>query len=135
MSTLFGIPGVTSTVGLQQLAGVSSSSAASSTTAVGGDKLKLARLDPRHFTAGGGTAELGQEKPLSFEDSLLKAMDGVNAMQNQSSSAIEQSLIDPDSIDAHDVTIAMAKANMSLNITRTVLERIVGAWKDIINTR
>ncbi len=131
MSTLFGIPSVTSTIGIQAVAGGSLTGA----TPVGGDKLKLARLDPRHFTTGGGTGELAAEKTASFEDALLKAMDGVNAMQNQSSDAIEQSLIDPDSIDAHDVTIAMAKANMSLNITRTVLERIVGAWKDIINTR
>jgi len=48
---------------------------------------------------------------------------------------MEAMLIDPDSVDAHDVTIAMAKANMSLNITRTVLDRVVRAWKDIINTR
>ena len=34
-------------------------------------------------------------------------------------------LVDPDSVDAHDVTIAMAKANLSLNITRTVLDRVV----------
>jgi flagellar hook-basal body complex protein FliE len=48
---------------------------------------------------------------------------------------MEAMLVDPDSVDAHDVTIAMAKANMSLNITRTVLDRVVRGWKDIINTR
>jgi len=44
-------------------------------------------------------------------------------------------LVDPESIEAHEVTIAMSKASMSLNITRTVLDRVVRAWKDLINTR
>ncbi|TFG82999.1 MAG: flagellar hook-basal body complex protein FliE [Spirochaetales bacterium] len=70
-----------------------------------------------------------------FEDAMLKALDGVNTDQLDASGAIETFLINPDSIEAHDVTIAMAKANLSLNITRTVLDRVVRAWRDLINTR
>jgi flagellar hook-basal body complex protein FliE len=131
MSTLFGIPSVSSTIGIQSVAGGSLTGA----TPVGGDRLKLSRLDPRHFAAGGGNPALGAEKAASFEDAMLKAMDGVNATQMESSSLMEAMLVDPDSVDAHDVTISMAKANMSLNITRTVLDRVVRGWKDIINTR
>jgi len=130
MSTLFGIPNVASAIGVQSVAGSMTGQAP-----VGGDRLRLSRLDPRHFATGGGTPALGQERPASFEDAMLKAMDGVNAAQAESSNAMEAMLTDPDSVDAHDVTIAMAKANMSLNITRTVLDRVVRAWKDIINTR
>jgi flagellar hook-basal body complex protein FliE len=131
MSNLFGIPSVTSAIGVQSVPGGSLTGA----TPVGGDRLRLSRTDPRHFATGGGMPALGKDKAPSFEDAMLKAMDGVNASQLESSQAIEQSLVDPDSIDAHDVTIAMAKANMSLNITRTVLDRVVRAWKDILNTR
>lgn len=131
MSTLFGIPSLSSTIGVQAVAGGRLTGA----TPVGGDKLKLARTDQRHFAAGGGTPALGAEKAPSFEDAMLKALDGVDAMQAGSADAIQKSLVDPDSIDAHDVTLAMAKANMSLNITRTVLDRVVRAWKDVINTR
>lgn len=131
MSSLFGIPGVSSQIGVQATAG----GALTGATPVGGDRLKLSRLDPRHFATGGGTPALGDEGKAGFEDAMLKAMDGVNAMQMDSSSAMEAMLTDPDSIDAHDVTIAMAKANMSLNITRTIMDRVVRAWKDIINTR
>jgi flagellar hook-basal body complex protein FliE len=38
-------------------------------------------------------------------------------------------------VDAHEVTLAMSRANMSLNIARTVLDRVVRAWRDLINTR
>ena len=104
-----------------------------------GDLVKLARTNPMHYTASGavGSPVGAEEGPggTSFEDAMLKAMDGVNAMQIDSANAEEAMLINPDSIDAHDVTIAMAKANMSLDITRTVLSRVVTAWKDIINTR
>ncbi len=131
MSTLFGIPGVSSSIGVQSVPGASLTGA----TPVGGDRLKLSRLDPRHFATGGGTPAIGAEKAASFEDAMLKAMDGVNAIQTDSSNAMQAMLTDPDSVDAHDVTIAMAKADLSLNITRTVLDRVVRAWKDIINTR
>jgi len=72
---------------------------------------------------------------LSFEDALLEAMDGVNAYQAKSEGLIQQMIVDPDSVDAQDVTIAMAEANLSLNLAKTILSRVVTAWKDVINTR
>lgn len=146
MSTLFGIPapgaGSGSAVGIQAVPGGLMTGASpvrgsvdAGGNAIGGGPLSLQRIDPRHFAAGGGTAQVDAAGKASFEQAMLQAMDGVNRMQIDSTKAVEQMLVDPDSIDAHDVTIAMAKANMSLNITRTVLDRVVRAWKDIINTR
>ncbi len=100
-----------------------------------GDRVGLLRTDAMHFDQSGLLSPLGEEEAPSFEDAMLQAMNGVNDDQLASSNAIERMLVDPDSIEAHDVTIAMAKANMSLNITRTVLDRVVRAWKDLINTR
>jgi flagellar hook-basal body complex protein FliE len=70
-----------------------------------------------------------------FEDTMLKALDRVSADQNFSGSLIQAAITDPGSVDTHDITIAQAKANMSLNITRTVLNRMVQGWKDLINAR
>ncbi len=100
-----------------------------------GDLIGMARTDGLHFTASGGLDGLGSEKTPSFEDAMLKAMEGVNSQQNDVDGLFEQMVVAPDSVDAHEVTIAMAKANMSLNIARTVLDRIVRGWKDVINTR
>ena len=52
----------------------------------------------------------------------------VNRMQ-------EKLITDPDSLDIHDVTIAMAKARMSLNLAQTVIDRIVQGWSEITTTR
>jgi flagellar hook-basal body complex protein FliE len=102
---------------------------------VTGDLVKLAQTNAMHFDANGLLGETDDTGSLSFEDELIKAMDGVNADQQASSALSQKMITDPDSVDAHDVTIAMAKANLSLNIAKTVLSRIVTAWKDVINTR
>jgi flagellar hook-basal body complex protein FliE len=70
-----------------------------------------------------------------FEDTMLKALDMVSAQQQAPGNLIQAAIVDPASVDPHDITIAQAKAGMSLNITRTVLSRMVQGWKDIINTR
>jgi flagellar hook-basal body complex protein FliE len=116
----------------------------------------LARTDAMHYTAAGLRDESGTDstdgiaaallpagvgaqssatKAPSFEQALLKAMDGVNSSQNKSDDLLQRVVADPDSVDAQDVTIAMAEANMSLNLAKTVMSRVVTAWKDIINTR
>lgn len=100
-----------------------------------GDSIKLLGTDPRHFSSDGILGVDEAESAPTFEDAMLEALNGVNDEQNESSNAIEMMLTDPDSIDAHEVTLAMAKANMSLNITRTILDRVVRAWRDLINTR
>ncbi len=84
--------------------------------------------------AGIGKAAAGS-KGSSFESALLKAIDGVSASQTKSDSLLQQVVANPDSVDAQDVTIAMAEANMSLNLAKTIMSRIVTAWKDVINTR
>jgi flagellar hook-basal body complex protein FliE len=71
----------------------------------------------------------------TFEDAMLQALDKVSAQQQAPGDLMQAALTDPGSVDAHDITIAQAKAAMSLNITRTVLNRVVQGWKDIINTR
>ncbi len=85
----------------------------------------------------GSAAALGKGvKPAStFEEALLKAIDGVSASQTKSDNLLQQVVANPNSVDAQDVTIAMAEANMSLNLAKTILSRVVTAWKDVINTR
>ena len=37
-------------------------------------------------------------------------------------------MIDPDSVDVHDVTIAMAEANLSLKLAQSVIDRVIRSW-------
>ena len=70
-----------------------------------------------------------------FEAYLLDALNSVNGAQLKSSGIAEQLIIDPDSVDIHDVTIAMAEAKMTLDIAQTVIDRMLTAWNDITTTR
>jgi flagellar hook-basal body complex protein FliE len=94
------------------------------------DSFAVAGLSGVGKTGAAGKAEGG-----SFENALLKAMDGVSASQTKSDDLLQRVVADPNSVDAQDVTIAMAEANMSLNLAKTIMSRVVTAWKDIINTR
>ena len=71
----------------------------------------------------------------TFEQAMLGALDKVSAYQQFAESLQEAAIIDPDSVNAEDILIAQAEASMALNITRTVLNRVVQGWRDLINTR
>jgi len=71
----------------------------------------------------------------TFEKAMLEALDKVSSSQQFASELSKEALINPDSVDIHDVTVAQAEASMSLNITRNILSRLVQGWRDLINTR
>jgi flagellar hook-basal body complex protein FliE len=71
----------------------------------------------------------------TFEKAMLQALDKVSGDQQLASALSRQAITEPGSVDVHDITIAQAKASMSLNITRHVLSRLVQDWRDLINTR
>jgi len=82
------------------------------------------------------SAENGIEKTRhSFQDYLIEAMDSMNQQQVTVSKLSEQMITDPDSVDIHDVTIAMSKARMSLNLAQSVIDRLVTGWNEISTSR
>ncbi|MDR1428832.1 MAG: flagellar hook-basal body complex protein FliE [Spirochaetaceae bacterium] len=119
-------------------------------TLVSGDTVSMTRTraghfipGDRHFTSSGAAVveleeKTGAEAVLrsgTFDDAMLKAIDKVSAYQQATGVLMEKAITEPGSVDVHDITIAEAKANLSLNITRTILSRIVQGWRDLINTR
>ncbi len=80
--------------------------------------------------------ELAVNKPAaSFEQTILKAFDDVNAKQIKMDQLSEQMNVNPDSVNVHDVTIGMAQASLSLKLAQTVIDRLVKSWNDITTTR
>ncbi len=75
----------------------------------------------------------GQSK--SFQSYLLDALSTVNSQQLDVTAVQEKLITDPDDVDIHDVTIAMAKARQSLNLAQTVIDRLVTGWNEITTTR
>ena len=114
------------------------------------DQISMVRTHPNHMGpldspyAGSGKNILALEKTIgadgvtragTFEQALLQSLDKVSGAQQYASNLQQEAIINPDSVDVHDITIAQAEASMSLNITRTILSRLVQGWRDLINTR
>ncbi|MEW5813889.1 MAG: flagellar hook-basal body complex protein FliE [Spirochaetota bacterium] len=103
---------------------------------VHGDVIQMRRTDPRHLDLSG---RLPQLKPLTngtgFGKILEDTLRGVNDLQQQSTALSQQMLVDPDSVDAHDVTIAMAKASTALSLAKAIIDRALKAYNEIINVR
>ena len=112
--------------------------------------LELNKTHPKHMafqtenflSQGNKITSLGKKvgadaviRSGTFTDAMLGALDKVSGHQQFASSLHQQAIIDPDSVDVHDITIAQAEASMALNITRNVLSRLVQSWRDLINTR
>ena len=75
----------------------------------------------------------GQSK--TFQSYLLDALESVNTQQLDVNKVQEKLITDPDDVNVADVTIAMAKARMSLNLAQTVIDRLVTGWNEITTTR
>ena len=69
-----------------------------------------------------------------FEASMVNGV-GMNQQQLDATRLQEQVITDPDSLDIHDVTIAMSKARMSLNLAQSVIDRLISGWNEISTTR
>ncbi len=75
------------------------------------------------------------KKAMSFGQTLLQAFDNMNAKQVHMDDLSEKMIVNPESVDVHDITIGMAKANMSLKLAQTVIDRLVKSWNDITTNR
>lgn len=106
------------------------------------NSLQLTRTETAHT----GKTQLGlvqensaknaiSKNAASFEDYLVEAFQKMNDQQVEVSDLQQKVITDPDSVDLHDVTIAMAKARMSLNLAQSVIDRIVSGWSEITTTR
>ncbi len=102
--------------------------------AIAHERMSLTRTHQQHLQGkresfGEGVAEIG------FRDALLGSLNEVNAQQVSHEQLSVQAIVDPESVDPHDLTIAAAKASTSLSITRNVVDRVIQAYRDITNLR
>jgi flagellar hook-basal body complex protein FliE len=106
----------------------------SSLSAQGG-QIEQLRTDPRHFDVNGKTGPVGDAPKATFQDAMDAAIEGMNGDQIKATDLYQKMITNPDSVDAHDVTLAAAQASMSLNLAKNVVERGLQAYRDIINMR
>ena len=95
------------------------------------------RLDRTHASHRAGRNEPAEKAANggSFESLLFDSLREVDNQQQEHQALTLQATIDPDSVEAHDITIAAARAELSLRITKNVVDRVIAAYREITNLR
>jgi flagellar hook-basal body complex protein FliE len=101
-----------------------------------GDVVTMARTNPRHLAGIGESAPAAAGGPeRSFGQLLIGALGNVNDSQITSMDLTQRMVTKPDSVNVHDVTIALAEANLALSMTKAIVDRALAAYREIINVR
>lgn len=103
---------------------------------VAGDMVRMNRTHALHMNENGNTAAPADKSAHGeFKDALVNALNGVNGEQQNAANLTQEMIVDPDSVNPHDLTIAMAKANLSLQMTKSVMDNAIKAYKEIVSFR
>jgi flagellar hook-basal body complex protein FliE len=107
---------------------------------VQGHVIELQRTDPRHLSGSVAAGRAVGVPTLTGPESgfgklFFDAMNNVNDLQHTTMDLTEVMLTDPDSVDIHDVTVAIAEANLALSMTKAIMDRAIRAYQEVINTR
>lgn len=100
-----------------------------------GDQITMKRTDPRHLSAGGVLPQGEEKGGTGFTGFFTDALNSVNDTQQSATALMQKMVTDPDSVDAHDISIAIAKANTSLSITKSIVDNALKAYREIMSIR
>jgi flagellar hook-basal body complex protein FliE len=117
-----------------------------------GHRIALKTSDPRHIAAGklatpgnglletrgrsaAGPASPAEQAEGGFGGLFLQALGQVNQQQLRAQDLSQALITDPESVDIHDVTVALAEANLSLSMAKAVIDRAIRAYREIVNIR
>ena len=101
---------------------------------VQGDIVPLLATNKLHF--GFQKVERKPDEFISeFGKALQDAFYRVNDLQFESERLTNALAVRPDSVDIHDVTIAAEKARLSLLFTKSIVDRITQAYRELSNLR
>ncbi|MBN1899061.1 MAG: flagellar hook-basal body complex protein FliE [Spirochaetes bacterium] len=99
-----------------------------------GDHVPLKVTHQHHYSdvdAGEGTK--GSKK--SFGALLNSMLKEVNQLQMKSDELTEKMITSPDEVNIHDVMVASQKALLSLNFVKSIRDRAIRAYQEIMNMR
>jgi flagellar hook-basal body complex protein FliE len=99
-----------------------------------GDNVMLNKTSARHMDTAGQTAE-PQDIATSFGALLNNALKKVNDTQVKSDDLTTKMITSPNEINIHEVMIAAQDAQISLNFLKSVRDRVIRAYQDIVNMR
>ncbi|GIX42198.1 MAG: flagellar hook-basal body complex protein FliE [Leptospiraceae bacterium] len=102
--------------------------------------LKLRTIHEKHM-------QISQKPPLTdivpekerfvsnFAKSLNELLGSVEQLSNESDELTKKAVYDPDNVDVHEIMIAAQKARFALNLTKTITDGVIRAYKELTMPR
>ncbi|MCX8029649.1 MAG: flagellar hook-basal body complex protein FliE [Brevinematales bacterium] len=98
-----------------------------------GYEVNIKTSDIRHFHTKAQNKESNIEE--SFGEALLKIFDDINKKETKAKELQELAVVSPEEVNVHEVIIAEEEARISLLFVKTVVEKGISAWRDLLNLR
>ena len=76
-----------------------------------------------------------KDNSLTFSNYLKDSINATNASIVKSEMLQEKLITDPTSVNIEEVTIAAKEAEVSLNLAKTIINKLIQGYKDLINIR
>lgn len=93
----------------------------------------VSRMQSSQAAQPADTVRVGGGSGLDFAQALKSHLDSVNQMQDRAQQLKEKFAIGDNSVSLSDVMIASQKANITLQTTVQVRNKLVSAYHDIMN--
>ena len=100
-----------------------------------GDFVYLNQTNPLHMS---GTGKFKPDKPKvveSFGDLLNNFISQVNQTQINAENLTQRFSIGDESVDIHQVSSAVSQAEMAITFTKSVFDRVINGYRELINLR
>lgn len=105
---------------------------------VTGYNIPMKTTNMRHINKTQKLSDFGKQEKVeggNFAELLRNAFYDVNSIELRKDNMMKQFITEPNSIDIHDLTNSMAKAELTFGFVRSVADKVVSAYRDISNLR
>ncbi len=100
-----------------------------------GDIVDLKVSREKHQVGTKSADYLGDDISRTFSELFNKSFGEVNRLEQRSTELTTQMTVDPDSVEIHDVMLAAEQAEMAVLYTKAIVDRVIKAYKEIVNPR
>lgn len=100
-----------------------------------GNQVHLQTTSSMHFNDAGMHPKTVQEPKDTFSKILFQAVNDANNQQQSADELEEKMALYPDQVDIHEVMIASEKARLSVSFFKSITEKAIRAYNDIMMIR
>lgn len=102
---------------------------------VGGNNVLLQTTDKMHFNEKGSHPQSVNSPKDAFSKILFDSVNEANSLQQSSDDLEEKMMLFPDQVDVHEVMIASEKARLSISFFKSITEKAMRAYNEIMMIR